>query len=505
MDLKEELGPQAIGDEFEVLLLERVWKYTLFCIESVKLPVELVYIAIDGVAPLAKITQQRKRRFMSVWEKTRVNEILVKRGHDELMPQWDSNAITPGTKFMTKLNSFLQKRIKDNNKKINIELCGADLAGEGEHKIMAYMRDHPPGSNTVDVIYGLDADLIMLTMLHIVNHKSTVYLMREPQYLKRRVGNAPFLYVDIPFLIGKLQIDLKTQGWGTELRDNIHDYIVLCFLMGNDFLPTLSFIKMGTDALDIACKMYGKLGKRLLKTKDSKRSVLDQDTLSTLLMQLQDMEQKRLSDLHDAYMAQKVIGPRAAVSSDEPEKAAAQEVQLYPQYNENKFEHASKMRLRENGWRRRYYNYLFSDTDNNIIQKSCHQYLRGLHWCIDYYFNTAYDDEFVYPFMYSPTITDLHNYLIGGDAIISVSTLSLIPISYRAKTSAKELKRKLATVLPPQSMKTLCPDMLHYANDVESGMIHYFPYDFRVCTYMKMHTWECIPLIAGGQPVPPIK
>jgi len=72
-------------DEFFHLL----WKKTLDLVEIIK-PTKYI-INIDGVAPLAKINQQRKRRYISATNKS-----------------WDTNAITCGTPFMDSLNKYYQ-------------------------------------------------------------------------------------------------------------------------------------------------------------------------------------------------------------------------------------------------------------------------------------------------------------------------------------------------------------------------------------------------------------
>ena len=59
-----------------------------------------LYIAIDGVAPFAKMNQQRLRRYKSIQDRKKQNEIKKKYGEDTITLHWDTNAISPGTKFI---------------------------------------------------------------------------------------------------------------------------------------------------------------------------------------------------------------------------------------------------------------------------------------------------------------------------------------------------------------------------------------------------------------------
>ena len=61
--------------------------------------VSLVYISIDGVAPRAKMIQQRKRRFRSIQQK-KITDDIYKKHNVEIKTKWDTNAITPGTQFI---------------------------------------------------------------------------------------------------------------------------------------------------------------------------------------------------------------------------------------------------------------------------------------------------------------------------------------------------------------------------------------------------------------------
>lgn len=95
-----------------------VFKYTDRVVAMVR-PRKVLMMAVDGVAPRAKMNQQRSRRFRSAKEAKEKEEqmeefvkMLASKGTDidETLQTkgWDSNAITPGTPFMDILSIALK-------------------------------------------------------------------------------------------------------------------------------------------------------------------------------------------------------------------------------------------------------------------------------------------------------------------------------------------------------------------------------------------------------------
>ena len=63
-------------------------------------PDNTIYIAFDGVAPIAKLEQQRSRRYKSLYQNNITRSIFKTITADP----WNTTAITPGTVFMKNLN-----------------------------------------------------------------------------------------------------------------------------------------------------------------------------------------------------------------------------------------------------------------------------------------------------------------------------------------------------------------------------------------------------------------
>jgi len=143
-------------------------------------PTKILYLALDGVAPRAKMNQQRARRFASASESKGTS-------------QWDSNVITPGTEFQEKIGNHLRwyasTRLSAPGwpKDLQIIISDSSVPGEGEHKIIDFVRQQrqQEGYNpeTKTIIAGLDADLILLSL---ATHEQSIKILRDEQFLQQK-------------------------------------------------------------------------------------------------------------------------------------------------------------------------------------------------------------------------------------------------------------------------------------------------------------------------------
>ena len=217
-------------------------------------PSSNVYIAFDGVAPLEKMEQQRKRRYL--------NDFLEKNGCVEKTSGINTCLITPGTRFMKYLSKYVYEHPFTAPDGAKIIISASDQRGEGEHKLFQHIRDFKDehlGQNTV--IYGLDADLLMLSIFH--KKMTTFYVFREtPEYAKSlnmdlkgddgHLLDINGLCVSI-FKEMKMPLDEKA---GITLDTRIHDYAFLCFLLGNDFMPRRPEIDVRIDGIQVLMNAY---------------------------------------------------------------------------------------------------------------------------------------------------------------------------------------------------------------------------------------------------------
>ena len=208
-------------------------------------PSDTVYAAFDGIAPLGKMQQQQSRRYKSAL----MEKIFGK-------PVFSTLQITPGTGFMKYLSKYVNDYFKSH---LNVIVSAADERGEGEHKIFQYIRDHPEKHRTSNtIIYGLDADLLMLSIFH--SNKANLFVYREaPEFAKSLNAdlNAGEAYIlNIAELCVSICIDMGFGNDMANLHRRIHDYAVLCFLMGNDFLPKIPSLNIRTNGLQMIMAAY---------------------------------------------------------------------------------------------------------------------------------------------------------------------------------------------------------------------------------------------------------
>jgi len=266
--------------EYENELINMVCAKIDFYVDTLQ-PRDCVFIAFDGVAPVAKLSQQRDRRYKS-WYTSQIQRDLEGAAYKE---SWNTCAITPGTEFMKKLNTYVSEYYESKNKNRTQNKTENHISqpmyivsssmepGEGEHKIFEYIRKYPERHNSPDtttLIYGLDADLIMLTLNHLyITNNKNLYLFRDtPEFIKSvdssLDANRDYL-LDIPELATAIVEYMNEQGIHIEkdevddvtLKTNrIKDYIFLCFLLGNDFLPHFPAVNIRTEGIKILLNVY---------------------------------------------------------------------------------------------------------------------------------------------------------------------------------------------------------------------------------------------------------
>ncbi|KRY61082.1 5'-3' exoribonuclease 1 [Trichinella britovi] len=229
-------------------------------------PRKLLFIAVDGVAPRAKMNQQRSRRFMSAKEAEDSRLKAIRNG--EVIPDsdpFDSNCITPGTEFMERLHIhlkyFINLKLSSDPlwQNVDVYYSGHDCPGEGEHKILAFIRfmrsQADYDSNTTHCIYGLDADLKMRIVLF---RYFWVWLCMSrifPFSVKslRKVEDQKFYLLHLILLREYICLEFEhLKQVKPDVYDEekiIDDWIFMSFFIGNDFIPNVPMLITNENAL----------------------------------------------------------------------------------------------------------------------------------------------------------------------------------------------------------------------------------------------------------------
>lgn len=408
-----------------------------------------VFIAVDGVVPMAKIRQQRVRRFKSAWL-----------SQQEATVSWDKNAITPGTAFMDKLTRTLEGIIKKHGSKWI--LSSVQEPGEGEHKLLAFLRRSPELVGPV-IIYGLDADLILLSMISSEEGKN-IWLMRERQEFEggaQGPEGQQYSFLDIAALKERVHVT----SWITCLN-----YVTLMSLMGNDFLPHSMTHKLSDDGH--SCIM-----KELLSMKESDAwlvsatGTLNLAVLKGITGRWASEETERMYRM----IEKKGKAQRGALPSNPIEA-------LPLTWNVEK-EMLQGKRLRDD-WRSVYWSWMNENVNKEHV---CREYVKGIQWILAYYLGKPVDTEWMFPYWIPPLWGDL-------------ARLSSLPLEKpHAPAVPPSPQEQLAMVLPLQSwglvrdsrLKTLpllCPQA--------------WPVSFGFFSAGRKWLWECearIPTLTAGR------
>ena len=390
---------------------------------------------------------------------------------------WNTTAITPGTVFMKTLYERVKKAfsVPSQYNLSSIIFSGSNECGEGEHKLFEHIRtnsaDHQD-KNTI--IYGLDADLIMLSINHLPIAKN-IYLFREtPEFIKSinsELDPNESYILDIPELARTITNDMNNQNSETT-ANRIYDYIFLCFFLGNDFMPHFPAINIRTSGVDKMLQAYKATigGTNELLTNGK---VIYWKNVRKMVQFLADNELeflKQETKIRDRRQKNKL-----------PDKTPEEKLNNFnniPTFERSIEKHIDPYK---NGWQKRYYKSLFEiEVDDIRCKQICTNYLEGLEWTMKYYTSGCPDWRYTYKYSYPPLLSDLIQYIPFFETEF---------MSPKEKKPVSELVQ-LCYVLPRQSLHFL-PEKLYNALIANKLELYQIDCDFSwsYCKYF----WEAHP------------
>lgn len=408
---------------------EEIWELITNRIDEMinTLQPEILYIAIDGVVPISKILQQRQRRHKYYYD----NDIASKNEICNDIYPISSIELTPGTDYMERIHLKMIEYLKK-KKKIKYIYSSYHEEGEGEHKILKYIKTNIKDNDAI-VIYGLDADLLFLALSAMITTKDTctegidMYIMREkPVFQNKEVdlddsSNTEYNYVEIKELYNVIS--------NTTINIPVPDFIVICYLIGNDFMPhllTITFKKKGLDKLinayENVIKKIGKDKTIVEKNKDSMFAI-NYDFLHELFIEIQYTERNIWRNINRPYRHTETngskgpyrhtetngsIGPKRHTETNGSKGHTGSNGPAGPMVNtitEDKIEFKD-----ENEYYNHYLGINELEINKNTKKYIVLKYIEGIEWCMNYYLNNRNSWSWGYSYPIAPLIQDIITY-----------------------------------------------------------------------------------------------
>lgn len=401
-------------------------------------PKILFYIAIDGVVPRAKMQQQRSRRYKS----SQLEELFSEKNEFKFNP---SNNICPGTVFMDNLLKEIKKIDKS---KFSCEFFVDDQYhfGEGEHKILPHIRNLAiEDPNAKIIVFSPDNDLLSLLSLSrkkyillsryiddVTKKQVTKQLNQKNQKnLDLTVTDKDFVFINIDLIFEKFLEEefRRLDGNNYDPNNLLLDYNFLLSFSGNDFIPSLPYMKIKSGGLDKVLQIYT----NILKSSLTGTYLIDYSTLrinKKFLLQiinaLSYTERNDFMILGNLLSKEKLFGKSCyneLLSNKVNMKIQLEHLYLCnkhnPLYNEysHEFEKINFNFKDKKIFKYQYYSHFLGLSypsnlnDRNILEikkkDMVKNYLKSLQFCLYYYNKECPSRAFYYPYRCAPLFSDI--------------------------------------------------------------------------------------------------
>jgi 5'-3' exoribonuclease 1 len=457
------------------------------------------------------MNQQRGRRFRSAKDAELAEAKARSKG--ETLPKearFDSNCITPGTPFMCRLDNalryFIQQKISTSKswRNCKVILSGHETPGEGEHKIMEYIRYMKASEgydpNTRHCLYGLDADLVMLGLC---THERHFSLLREEVKFGKKAAKAVgvahqrfFLlhlslmrdYLEQEFIVLK-----ETMNVPFDIERIIDDWVLMVFLVGNDFIPNIPNLHINTNALPLLYNAYiqvmpkldgyineqGYLNLERLQTYMESFAEFDRDYFSSHYEDLKFLETKQKFDDRndDTFGGNQALMDLVKETEFEFDSSPDDDDEFSNSDEDHDFEKEFYQHRRDY-----YVNKMkYDDMTPEVLAEQTKCYIEALQWTLSYYYHGVQSWNWFYPHHYAPFISDIRNF--KNLKIKFEMSRPFLPF------------QQLMSVLPAGSRDHVPESYKELMISPYSPVIDFYPQNFDTDLNGKKQEWEAVVLI----------
>jgi len=350
-----------------------------------------------------------------------------------------------------------------------IRFSGSDEPGEGEHKLFAYIRNTPRKYKETSVIYGLDADLIVLSLNHLPYGNLLLY-RETPAFVKNFSELEP--NASYVLNIKKLRLAILSEMTGMTGEPNemarlrMYDYILLTFLLGNDFLPHFPGICLRTRGMDILMSVYRSLFGRGTSMNSQTLCVernglqIHWNTFRTFITHLAKREHRDWMDEYTIRAKWEKMPVKMDTTDKEgnPIRVVVKDGMEYEQVKDAGMAQLLNLPVKQRelehfirpdmvGWQKRYYEHVVGIRMPQV-KNCCLNYLEGIEWVLKYYSRGCPDWRWRYRYSYPPLLEDLRVYTPGFQQEM---------ISYKEPDPVKPIVQLMYVL--PKSAHALLPEM----------------------------------------------
>jgi len=276
---------------------------------------------------------------------------------------------------------------------------------------------------------------------------------------------------------------VKIETNNTKTGNFVDDYVFLCFMLGNDFVPHMPAISLRNKGLETLINTYMlayyKINEHLIIN-----NKINQPFLVYLLGKLSEIEDAGLLE----YSKKRVKFEKRFINMTGVTDEFSKRIELrrhYPILNQRE---ENLIDIGTKGWRNRYYSNLFNINTIEEIDEVCYNYLEGLKWTYDYYYLGCPSFHFSYNYYHPPSLKDLYSFLNKN------KQFNINAIKFEKKAPVSPLVQ-LLSILPPESVNLLPKSAQDLMTDSESPIIYYYPNTFIYDTHYKRYFWQCSPIL----------